>query len=394
MPASIVLDIVLGLVLLGYLVYGFSAGVIVSLGGILGIAAGAVAAFFAIPFLTGWVADSGWRIPVVLITALVLLVGGHLLGLAIGRLIRRGFERTPLRAIDRVLGGLLDIVVAALLMSMLAFSVSSLGVPFISQSIASSRVIGTIDRITPDPVKGWLAQLRSLAVDDGIPALGDIITTGPPVAPPTTATDTAALGVAAQSVVKITGNAFECGQNQSGSGFVVSPGRVITNAHVVAGVTQPVVQVPGGDAYRGRVVLFDPARDLAVIAVDTLPVKALQLTTTLKPGAEAVFDGYPLGGPFRSSPATVQSVPTVQLKNIYGQNPTPRQLYYLAATVEEGNSGGPLLTPGGKVAGVVFAKSTENPGVGYALTMEELGPIASSAPSLSSAVASGSCIRG
>jgi S1-C subfamily serine protease len=396
MPGSFVLDIVLGLVLLSYLVYGLSAGVVVSLAGLLGIVVGAIAAFFAIPLVTLWVADSGWRVPLVLLTALVLLVVGQVLGLALGKLIRRGFERTPLRVVDRVLGGLLDVVVAALLMSMLAFSVSSLGVPFISQAIAGSRVISTIDGITPDPVKAALAQLRSIAVEDGIPAIGDAIASGGTgtVTAPDTETNTSALNLAAQSVVKITGNAYQCGQNQSGSGFVVAPGRVVTNAHVVAGVTRPVVEAPGGGAYPGRVVFFDPARDLAVIAASGLPAKALQLSPNLAPGAAAVFDGYPLGGPFRSSPATVQSVPTVEMKDIYGQNPSPRQLYYLAATVQEGNSGGPLLTPAGKVAGVIFAKSTQNPGVGYALTTQELSPVASQAASLSSPVQSGTCIRG
>ncbi|MHB1172907.1 MAG: MarP family serine protease [Lacisediminihabitans sp.] len=393
MPGFVLLDIVLLLTLVGYLVYGFRSGLVVSLGGILGIVAGVLAAFFAIPLVAGWVVDSAWRVPAVLISALVLVVVGQMLGLAMGRAIRRGLDRTPLRIVDRLLGAALDFVVAALLMSMLAFSIGSLGVPFISQTIASSRVIATIDGLTPDPLKALLAQLRSIAAQDGLPVITGALAPASPLPVPDTSTNTAALNAAAKSVVKITGNAYQCGQNQSGSGFVVATGRIVTNAHVVAGVSEPVIEPPTGGAWRGKVVYFDPVHDLAVIAANGLPTTPLKLTRNLSSGDPAVFDGYPLGGPFQSKPATVQSVPTVELRDIYGNNPTPVQLYYLAANVQEGNSGGPLLNQAGQVAGVVFAKSVDTPAVGYALTTEELAPVAAEANSLTAQVGSGHCIK-
>ncbi len=365
----------------------------VSLAGILGIAVGAIAAFIAIPLVAGWVNDNVWRIPAVLISMLVLLALGQVLGLAVGRVIRRGLYRTPLKIVDRLLGSALDLVVAALLMSMLAFSINALGVPFLSQAIGSSRVISTVNALTPDPAEAWLAQLRSLAVEDGLPVIVDAL--APHSAPPApkVVPDSKALAAAANSVVKITGNAFQCGQNQSGSGFVVSPGRVVTNAHVVAGVTAPVVEPRGGGAFAGRVVYFDPAHDLAVISVKGLPTASIPLGSNLAPGAAAAFDGYPLGGPFQTGAATVQSVPTVEMRDIYGDNPQPVELYYLSATVQEGNSGGPLLNEAGQITGVVFAKSTTSASVGYALTMKELSPVASRAAALSTPVGSGHCIK-
>ncbi|MCU1401706.1 MAG: serine protease [Microbacteriaceae bacterium] len=393
MTGSVILDLILLLLLVGYAIYGFRAGLVVSLAGIIGIVVGAIAAFFAVPLVASWVSDSVWRVPAVLIAMLALLAGGQILGLAGGRLIRSGVDRTPLKIIDRILGALVDLVVAALLMSAMAFSVSALGVPFLSQSIAGSQVITTVDNITPDPAKAFLAQIRSIAVQDGLPVIVDALSPTVASAAPAGPPDTAALSTAAQSVVKITGNAFQCGQNQSGSGFVVSPGRIVTNAHVVAGVSAPVIDPPSGGAWQGRVVYFDPAADLAVIAVNGLPTKPLALASNLAPGASGVFDGYPLGGPFQSAPAKVQSVPTVEMRDIYGANPTLRQLYYLSAAVQEGNSGGPLLSNSGKVAGVVFAKSTTSSSVGYALTMQELKPVADKASSLSAPVTSGQCIQ-
>ncbi|MCU1514416.1 MAG: hypothetical protein JWO10_1506, partial [Microbacteriaceae bacterium] len=191
-------------------------------------------------------------------------------------------------------------------------------------------------------------------------------------------------------VMKIVGSAYACGQNQSGSGFVVSQNRVITNAHVVAGVTQPVVQSSDGRSWNGRVVYFDTVNDLAVIAVSGMPVSPLAIGKTLATGTSAVFDGYPLGGPFSSKPAAVQGISTVNVPDVYGNNPSPREIYTLAADVQQGNSGGPLIDAAGSVAGVVFAKSTTTP-AGFALTIAELGPVARQAGSLTSSVDSGHC---
>ena len=300
----------------------------------------------------------------------------------------------PLRAVDRLIGGAVNLVVSALVMSMLAFSISALGVPFVSQQLAESKVIRFIDGLTPNPVKSAMAQLRSAVMGDGIPTLIEGIGQDQQQVPvPNASTDTPALNRAAGSVLKIAGTAFQCGQNQTGTGFVVSSGRVVTNAHVVAGVSQPVVEVPGGGAMPGRVVYFDSKRDLAVLAVDGLPTEALPLSSDLPAGTAAAFAGYPHGGPFQSKPATVQGISTVLVPDIYGNNPVPDEVYKLAGDVQPGNSGGPLLTTNGEVAGVIFAKTTSNAALGFAIPMIDLRPVVAEAPSLSSPVSSGQCIQ-
>jgi S1-C subfamily serine protease len=388
------LDLVLLVVLLGYLVTGIRNGFLVTLGGIAGFVAGAVAAFFAIPLVSGWVPDNPWRLIAVIATVVVLIILGQAVGSALGASIRRWSDFPPLRIIDRILGGVVNVVVAALVLSMLAFSVGTLGVPFLSQQLAASQVIRGIDTVTPGPVRTWMAELRTIAVDDGIPTI--LATVGPvtPAEVPDASVDTPELAAAAASVVRITGTAFQCGQNQTGSGFVVAPGRVVTNAHVVAGVDEPVVEVPGGGALPGRVVQLDTDRDIAVIAVDGLQAAPLPLGEELDTGATAAFAGYPAGGPYRIQPASVQSLSPVLVKNIYGADPQPLEVYSLAADVQQGNSGGPLLDLQGRVTGVVFAKSTANAPVGYALSLAELRPIAESAPGLDDAVSAGQCARG
>ncbi|GAA1268661.1 MarP family serine protease [Arthrobacter pascens] len=388
-----VLDLALILTLLSYLIYGLRNGFLVTVGGIAGFAAGAVAAFLSVPVVSEFVEDSSWRLTAIIGTAIVLVVLGNALGTTIGRSIRSAVRLKPLRAVDRMVGGAVNVVVAALVMSMLAFSISALGVPFVSQQLADSKVIRFIDGMTPNPVKATMAQLRSAVIGDRIPRLIEGIGQQQQVPVPDASTDTPTLNRAAGSVLKIAGTAFQCGQNQTGTGFVVSPGRVVTNAHVVAGVSQPVVEVPGGGALPGRVVYFDGKRDLAVLAVDGLPTDALPLSPDLPAGTAAAFAGYPHGGPFQSKPATVQGISTVLVPDIYGDNPVPDEVYRLAGDIQPGNSGGPLLTTGGEVAGVIFAKTTSDAALGFAIPMIDLRPVVTQAPELTSAVSSGQCIQ-
>ncbi|KQR02771.1 colicin V production protein [Arthrobacter sp. Leaf141] len=393
MAGLTVLDLVLILALLSYLVYGLRNGFLVTVGGIAGFAAGAVAAFFAVPLVSGFVPDPGWRLTAIVAAGVVLVVLGHSLGTMVGRLIRGAVRIPPLRAVDRIVGGAANLAVSALVMSMLAFSVGSLGVPVVSEQLADSKVIRFIDGLTPTQVKATMAQLRSTVVGNGIPVLLQGLGQGPAVAVPNASTDTPALNKAAESVLRIAGTAYQCGQNQTGTGFVVATDRVVTNAHVVAGVSQPVVELPGGDAMPGRVVYFDTRHDLAVLAVDGLPAPALPFSGDLPGGSPAAFAGYPHGGPFQSKPATVQDIATILVPDIYGNDPAPEDIYRLAGDIQPGNSGGPLLTTNGEVAGVVFAKATSDTEMGFAITMDDLNPVAAQASGLSAPVSSGQCIQ-
>jgi len=393
MPVPAILDVLLVLLLLVFFVYGYRAGLVRSLSGIVGMVAGGIAAFFVVPLLGAWVPSPEWRTPATLTAAIALVLAGLTIGASVGHALRRQVDRIKLRVVDRALGAGLTTVAAALIASMLAFSIGALGVPILTTAIASSTVIRTIDALTPTQVRGFLAKLRSVAVDQGIPSIVEAFQGTPPEIPNVT-TSSPELAAAARSVVRITGNAYSCGQNQSGTGFVVAPGRVVTNAHVVAGVTEPVVEAPGLGALPGRVVYFDPIDDLAVIAVDALTAAPLERGPNLSAGSAAVSSGHPFGGPFDSDAAEVISVGPLNVADIYGNNPTSRQVYTLASDVQEGESGGPLLSESGVLAGVIFAKSATTENIGYALAMEEVEPVAVRAPSLERAVSSGACTTG
>lgn len=386
-------DVVLILLLVLSVVVGLRRGLMASLGLFVGVVLGAVAAYWVMPFVSEWVPLSVWRPAATIAAGIFLLIVGGVLGSAVGRSLRRGVDRIRLRVPERILGGLVSLVATALAFTFVGGALVATGTPVVSSALASSSVLRVIDSLTPEPVRAALAQVRGSVLADGLPNLGQLL--APQVTPtaPDVALDDPALAQAAQSVAKITGTAYACGITSSGSGFAVSDDRIVTNAHVVAGVDQPIVELPGRTAVEGRIVYFDPVDDLAVIAVDDLGATPLPVVATLPAGASAVVQGYPHGGPFTSGAAQVVSVGTAAVPDIYDGASQPREIYALAATVQPGNSGGPLLTPTGEVTGVVFARSDVDDNTGYAMTPTELTPVLSQLDGLDAAVESGVCAR-
>ena len=391
---SVVLDIVLVLVLLGYLIQGWRLGFVRSLGAIVGIVAGGIAAALLSPLIGSLVPDETGRVVATIVAAIVLVLLGHAVGSGIGAAIGGVLRRSPLGPIDRLLGAAAQLVVSALAISVIASLAVSLGVPYVAQPVASSAVLRAIDTATPAPVDRALAQLRSTVLSSGIPQLGIALGTGGGSTAVPGVDQTAGLKTAAESVVKITGRAPACNQEQSGSGFVVADDRVLTNAHVVTGVTDPVVLAPNGQALRSRVTFYDPRRDLAVLAVPGLDAAPLAIADPPGVGDRGVVAGYPFGGPFTEGGARVVQSGRVSVPDVTGGGRTERDIAAIAADVEQGNSGGPLLTPGGRVIGLVFAKSTSQSDLGYAMTPDEFGSVVQRAGDLSSAVSTGRCSRG
>jgi S1-C subfamily serine protease len=84
--------------------------------------------------------------------------------------------------------------------------------------------------------------------------------------------------------------------------------------------------------------------------------------------------GYPGGGSLKYSGAAVRRDITAVGRDIYGRSTVERDVYELQAVVRPGNSGGPFVLSGGEVAGVVFAASTTDGKIGYAITSTEVIP--------------------
>ena len=191
------------------------------------------------------------------------------------------------------------------------------------------------------------------------------------------------------SVVKIQGRG--CGGVVSGSGFVVGNDLIATNAHVVAGIQQPVVEDTNG-THNARVIWFDPNLDFALLRVSGLAGKPLSLNSTnAASGTPAAVLGYPGGGDFNAGPAAVMEEFNASGHNIYDSGLTLRSVYEIQATVIPGNSGGPLITENGQVIGVVFAESTTYNHVGYALTMGKVASEIQQGRNKQQTVSTGAC---
>ena len=259
-------------------------------------------------------------------------------------------------------------------------------------------MLRTIDTVVPPGTSRLFASFREVLDREGFPRVFDGLETEriAPVAPPDpSVAQTAGRARAAASVIKITGVADACNRGQEGSGWVVARERVVTNAHVVAGMDTATLRIHGtGRSYTGRVVIFDAKRDLAVLAVPGLPAQPLSQGPDLARGDSGVVAGFPLDGPYRLDAARVREVVDARGSDIYGRPGTSREVYSLYAQVRPGNSGGPLLSTDGRVVGVVFAKSLDDPSTGYALTMDEARPVLDAASGASTPVDTGACVAG
>ncbi|NUL46002.1 MarP family serine protease [Cellulosimicrobium funkei] len=390
-----VLDWVLIVILFVFLMAGYRRGFLVTLGTMVGLVAGVIAAFFSIPLVSSWITEPAWRILAIVAAALVLVLLGQGIGAALGRAIRLRMALPALRTVDRLGGAVANTAVAAVLISLVAFSASSMGLAPVTSAISESRVITTINNAAPDSAKALVARVRAaVAGTDVVPVLPEPVTTQTPAAAASTPAPGQSLQEARASVVRISGTALMCGQNQTGSGFAVASDRVITNAHVVSGLTEPSVESADGTVHAGRVVHFDAARDVAVIAVDGADLPALDVGAELADQESGYIMGYPSGGPFQMSPALVQARGEVTVNNIYGAEPGLLDIYQLEADVQLGSSGGPLLTVDGDVAGIVFARATGDIKVGYAITGDEAEEALTGAEDMEDTVSTGQCIQG
>jgi S1-C subfamily serine protease len=194
------------------------------------------------------------------------------------------------------------------------------------------------------------------------------------------------------SVVRILGTA--CGLGIEGSGWVAGPGLVVTNAHVVAGETDTVVQVGGQPPdLSAQPLVFDPHDDIAVLRVPGLSRPALSLASHAASGTAGAIEGYPLDGPLNLQPARIGDTQVVSTEDAYGNGPVLRSITPLRGLVRPGNSGGPLVDAGGRVLGTVFAAITGSGGGGFAVPDDKVSAQLARARAQAAAVSSGACAQ-
>lgn len=318
---------------------------------------------------------------------------GQVVAATVGVRLRGHVTFRPLRAVDDLAGAAFSVVAVLLVCWMLATAVAHSSLTWLAREARRSAVLGWVDDSVPSGLRDVVTSFRDLLDNTGFPAIVGPLAKEPSrsVPPPDPAVvNSSAVRRARASVVKIVGEARSCSRRIEGSGFVYGDGRVITNAHVVAGVSAPRVQVDGTER-AARVVLYDPERDIAVLSVPGERAPALAFAGAAAAGADAVVAGYPEDGPFTAGAARVQDRFALRGPDIYQERTVTRDVYAVRADVRPGNSGGPLLATDGRVYGVVFAASTDRTDTGYVLTAGEVAPDAAAGLRATAPVGTGAC---
>lgn len=369
------LDILLLLVVLAYAASGYRRGLLAGCVSLAGFVGGAVVGVWILPWIMDLVEPGTTRATVTAVfTVLLPAVVGHELAGRLALRLRRELDRGPLRVADGV-GGAVANSVAVLIVAWVAASVlGASSSPLVTSAIRDSRLLGAVQDTMPDTTPGWFSRATSALTEAGFPQVFNPFeneSTAEVAAPTGDSVTAAATRAAQRSTVKVEGVAGT--QGREGSGFVYAREHVMTNAHVVAGIDDPTVRVGGvGRTYDARVVLFDPRKDVAVLYVPELRAPVLEFDDDADRGDSAVVAGYPQDGDLNLQAATVANRVQARGQNIYNDATVTREIYSIRSTVRPGNSGGPLLTTGGQVYGVVFARSTSDAETGYVLTADEV----------------------
>jgi S1-C subfamily serine protease len=321
---------------------------------------------------------------------------GQLLASLAGVAVRRHLTWRPATLADALGGAAVSVTSVLFIAGFIGSAVAGAPPSVLSRQVDSSMVLKGVDQLLPP--EGFSSLRGLLGNSPYAPLFGPLgLAGGLPIAPADgRVLDSPGLGTDKPSIMKIAGLAPGCRPAvlQEGTGFVFAPHHILTNAHVVAGVTKgPWVSNGQARPVLARVVLFDPRRDVAVLYAPKLNTPPLRFARHALAGGDAIVAGYPGGQRFTAVPARVGDEVAARSTNIYSAGAAIRDIYWIRAMVEPGNSGGPLLAPNGTVYGVVFAASEVQPGYAVALTAGEVIPDARAGAAATTPVTTQTCTR-
>lgn len=377
-----------------YALSGYWQGFITGAAATAGLLIGGLLGIWVAPLALGDAAPSLW----VSLGALFIVILSASLGQAVfqwfGARLRDRITWQPVRALDAVGGSALSAVAVLLVAWALGVAVSGTRIGAITPLVRDSAILARVDQTLPPDSGKVLATFNNVVGTTFFPrylepfAPERIVAVKP--GDPRMLTDPDVMA-AESSVVKVRG-ANGCGSGVEGTGFFYAPGRLMTNAHVVAGVTRPEVEV-GGSSVVASVVLYDADLDIAVLSVPDVGVPQLAFDTEVEPRDPIAVLGYPGDGPYDVQSGRIRAEQRLRSPDIYGDGTVIRQVYSLRALIRPGNSGGPIVTSAGEVAGLVFAASVSDRDTGYALTAGQVAESAAAGVTRESPVDTGTCVR-
>lgn len=391
-----VVDLILLALIVVFAVNGFRQGFVVSALSFVGFFGGALIGLQVAPLIVEQMENGVGRVFVSLGAVFGLALLGQLLAAWAGNRLRRAIASSGGRRIDDI-GGIAVSVIALLLVSwMIARPLADSSIPGVARAIRNSAIIGAVDAGMPTGAQAVYNGLRqTIATGDFPDVFGGMTPTdvSDVPAPDPKLAQSAVVQNAKRSVVKILGTAPSCSRSIEGSGFIYASERIMTNAHVVAGTRGELRVEVNGERYEGRVVVYEPDKDLAVVYVPGLEGPIMRWTPReAKTNDGAIVLGFPLNGPYKATAARVRDVRQVRGPDIYEDKQVTREVYTLNSQVRSGNSGGPLIASDGRVLGVIFAAAVDDENVGFALTADEASDVAGAGTRRSEPVTTGNCV--
>jgi S1-C subfamily serine protease len=386
------LDIVLLVLVLAYAVSGYWQGFVTGAFSTTGLLLGGLGGIWLVPPLLGDSDPSLWvSLGALFIVLLCASVGQGILQL-LGARIRDRITWQPARAVDAIGGSALSVVAVLVVAWALGVAVSGAQLPWVSKEVRTSSVLSRVDKVMPPAAMDSLDAFNDVVGASFFPrylepfAPERIVEVGPPPSGIARDPDVVAAG---RSVMKIRGE-NRCGRGVEGTGFLYSADRMMTNAHVVAGVNRPRVVV-GDNEVEAEVVYYDPDLDVAVLRVPGIGRPALQFDRGGKPRTPGAVLGFPQDGPYDVQGARIRSEQRLRSPDIYGEGTVVRDVFAVRSLIRPGNSGGPMVSRDGRVLGVVFAASVTDQKTGYVLTADQVAEAGVTGLNNGSPVATGRC---
>lgn len=375
MTSSQWLDIaVIGVALIAA-ISGWRSGALGSLMSFVGVILGAIAGVMLAPHIVSHIDSPRAKLFAALFLILALVVIGEVAGVVLGRAVRGSIRNGPIRAVDSIIGVGLQLVVVFVAAWLLASPLTSSDQPNLAAAVRSSQVVSEVDKYAPEWLRTVPKRMSALLSTSGLPDVLEPFGRTPiqDVDPPDASlADSLVVSQTRPSVVKIRGVATSCQKVLEGTGFVIAPNKVMSNAHVVAGSDSVTVEADG-KKYDATVVSYDPNADISILDVPNLPQQPLVFAEEpAKSGTDAVVLGYPGGGEFVATPARVREIIELSGPDIYKTTTVNREVYTIRGLVRQGNSGGPMINRSGKVIGVVFGAAVDDNDTGFVMTTNEV----------------------
>ncbi len=380
------LDWLLVLLVLAYALSGYWQGFVTGVFATSGLLLGGLLGIWLAPLVLGDANPSlGVSLGALFIVILCASLGQALLQF-LGAKIRDKITWQPARAVDAIGGAALSAVAVLIVAWALGVAVSGTRIGALTPLVRDSAVLARVNAVLPQAAGNVLGAFNEVVGTTFFPRYLE------PFAPerikevPAGARRLLAdpdIERVQGSVLKVRGT-NDCGRGVEGTGFLYANDRLMTNAHVVAGVDDPEIEFSGDDKVDAEVVYYNPDLDIAVLAFDDRDTRTLPFVTGDDEESQYVTDaeagvaiiGYPQDGPYDVQRGRVRDEQRLRSPDIYGRGTVVREVYSLRGLIRPGNSGGPIVTTQGHVAGVVFAASVTDDDTGYALTWEQVAEAA------------------